>query len=78
MAMITMVTADGRTEYALLEQLAARSGEVDRKVTAVVTEILDAVRIRGDAAVQEYTARFAGAGAVQGALIPPDRLPVIL
>ena len=61
MAMITMVTADGRTEYALLEQLAARSGEVDRKVTAVVTEILDAVRIRGDAAVQEYTARFDGA-----------------
>lgn len=61
MAMITMVTADGRTEYALLEQLAARSGEVDRRVTAAVTEILDAVRSRGDAAVQEYTARFDGA-----------------
>lgn len=61
MAMITMVTADGRTEYALLEQLAARSGEVDRRVTAAVTEILDEVHSRGDAAVQDYTARFDGA-----------------
>ena len=52
---MTMVKADGRAEYALLEQLAARSGEVDRKVTAAVEEILEAVRLGGDEAVREYS-----------------------
>lgn len=61
--MMTMVTADGQKEYALLEQLAARSGEVDRKVTAAVTEILDTVRADGDAALREYTRRFDGVDA---------------
>ena len=60
MDMMTMVKADGSREYALLDQLAARSGEVDRKVTAAVSEILDAVRTRGDEAVGEYTRRFDG------------------
>ena len=61
--MMTMVTADGQKEYALLEQLAARSGEVDRRVTAAVTEILDTVRADGDAALREYTRRFDGVDA---------------
>lgn len=60
---MTMVKADGRAEYALLEQLAARSGEVDRKVTAAVEEILEAVRLGGDEAVREYTRRFDGVDA---------------
>ena len=63
MSVIQTVIADGRSEYALLDQLAARSGETDRKVTAAVSEILDAVRSRGDEALREYTARFDGVDA---------------
>jgi len=58
--MLTTVKADGKTEYELLAQLEARSGEVDKKVTAAVTEILADVRHRGDEAVREYTAKFDG------------------
>lgn len=60
MIQMQLVKADGKAEYALLEQLAARSGEVDRQVTAAVTEIIDTVRREGDAAVREYTRRFDG------------------
>ena len=63
MTLIPMVKADGKTEYDLLAQLEARSGEVDRRVTAAVTEILDAVKAGGDAAVVEYTKRFDGVDA---------------
>ena len=55
-----VVKADGKTEYTLLDQLAARSGEVDRQVTVSVTEILDKVRREGDRAVVEYTKQFDG------------------
>ncbi len=58
--LLTTVKADGKTEYELLAQLEARSGEVDKRVTAAVTEILADVRERGDVAVQEYTAKFDG------------------
>lgn len=58
--MMTLVKADGKTEYELLERLAARNGETDRKVTAAVSDILAAVRKRGDEAVVEYTRRFDG------------------
>lgn len=61
--MMTLVKADGKTEYELLERLAARNGETDRKVTAAVGEILAAVRERGDEAVREYTRRFDGVDA---------------
>ena len=44
--MMTMVKADGKIEYDLLRQLEQRSGEVDRKVTAAVTDILAAVETR--------------------------------
>lgn len=57
---LQMVQADGKAEYALLDQLAARSGEVDRQVTAAVTDIVENVRRNGDAAVIEYTRRFDG------------------
>lgn len=60
---MTMVKADGKSEYILLQQLADRSGEVDKKVTAAVSDILDQVRSRGDDAVREYTARFDGVDA---------------
>lgn len=58
--MISYVKADGSAERALIAQLRARSGEVDKKVTAAVTEILDSVRQRGDQAVRDYTIRFDG------------------
>lgn len=68
-----MVRADGQAEYRLLEQLAARSGEVDRQVTAAVTEILEAVRTGGDEAVAAYTQKFDG---VEGPVrcIPREQL----
>lgn len=58
--LLTTVKADGKTEYELLAQLEARSGEVDKRVTTAVTEILANVRERGDEAVREYTAKFDG------------------
>ncbi len=61
--LLTTVKADGKTEYELLAQLEARSGEVDKRVTAAVTEILQNVRDRGDDAVREYTAKFDGVDA---------------
>jgi len=44
--------------YSELEQLLDREQSTDLKVDAVVREIIDAVRERGDAAVIEYTERF--------------------
>ena len=61
--LLTTVKADGKTEYELLAQLEARSGEVDKRVTAAVTEILQNVRERGDEAVREYTMKFDGVDA---------------
>lgn len=58
--MLTVVKADGTAERQLIDQLRARSGEVDRQVTAAVTEIIDQVRSRGDEAVKEYTCKFDG------------------
>lgn len=61
--MIPVVKVDGQAERELLRQLAARSGEVDRKVTAVVSEVLQTVKEGGDAAVEDYTRRFDGVDA---------------
>lgn len=58
--MIQMVHADGVSEKRLLDTLKARSGEIDRTVTASVTEILDNVRRFGDTSVREYTMKFDG------------------
>ena len=56
--MISIAKADGVTERSLINQLKERSGEVDRKVTAAVTEIIDNVKKNGDKAVLEYTEKF--------------------
>ena len=58
--MIAITVADGTAEKELLRNLRQRSGETDKKVTAAVTEILDNVRARGNAAVKEYTIKFDG------------------
>ncbi|MBR6097276.1 hypothetical protein IKP94_00800, partial [Candidatus Saccharibacteria bacterium] len=36
------------SEYEFLKELSRRSGETDRKVTQIVTEIIDTVREGGD------------------------------
>ncbi len=58
--MINTVFADGRADEALIAQLKERSGEVDKKVTLAVTDILENVKANGDKAVREYTIKFDG------------------
>ena len=56
--MVKRVYCDGTKEYELFSQLRARAGEVDRKVTETVRQIIDDVRREGDAAVLRYTRQF--------------------
>lgn len=58
--MISIAKADGVSERELINQLKARSGEIDRKVTSAVTDILNNVKQNGDDAVREYTLKFDG------------------
>ena len=58
--MIRIAKADGVSERELINQLKARSGEIDRKVTSAVTDILNNVKQNGDDAVREYTQKFDG------------------
>ena len=58
--MINTVFADGKADESLIKQLKERSGEVDKKVTLAVTDILENVKANGDKAVLEYTIKFDG------------------
>ena len=58
--MIRIAKADGVSERELINQLKARSGEIDRKLTSAVTDILNNVKQNGDDAVREYTLKFDG------------------
>lgn len=58
--MISYIKADGKAEKELIAQLKARSGETSKKVTESVTEIIEAVRLDGDAALDRYTKLFDG------------------
>ena len=58
--MIRIAKAGGVSERELINQLKARSGEIDRKVTSAVTDILNNVKQNGDDAVREYTLKFGG------------------
>lgn len=58
--MIQLVEKDEQTTRAFVEQLMARAGEKDRKVDAIVADILENVRQNGDAAVKAYTEKFDG------------------
>lgn len=75
--MIQVAKADGVSERRLIEQLKQRSGEIDRSVTAAVTEILDQVRLYGDTAVREYTMKFDGS-VPENAEIPQEELDASL
>lgn len=56
--MINILKANGICEYALFEKMRSRSVETDRVVTSAVSEIIEAVRARGDDAIREYTLKF--------------------
>lgn len=58
--MISYIKADGKAEKVLIAQLKARSGETSKKVTESVTEIIEAVHLEGDAALDRYTKLFDG------------------
>ncbi|HIS69597.1 MAG TPA: histidinol dehydrogenase [Candidatus Gallacutalibacter stercoravium] len=58
--MIPVVKADGRAEREFIGQLRSRGAQADKAAVAAVTDILEQVRLRGDAAVKEYSIRFDG------------------
>lgn len=58
--MLRKIKADGTSEVKFLKELADRSVETDKKVTEIVSEIIDNVRKNGDKAVKEYTEKFDG------------------
>jgi histidinol dehydrogenase len=57
---IKRIVGDGATEKAYLKDVRGRGMETDREVTAVVSEIIEAVRTGGDKAVNAYTEKFDG------------------
>ncbi len=52
--------ANGKSEYALIENLKKRAGQTDEKIVEIVSSIIDGVKRNGDEAVREYTVRFDG------------------
>ncbi len=56
--MIRVVRADGKSEYAFLEENRKRAGETDANVEAVVKEILEGIRAKGDSALCQYCRKF--------------------
>lgn len=70
--MIPLIVADGTAEKELLIRFKARNEETDRKVTAVVDEIISSVRQRGDEAVREYTVKFDGQAPEKTELAPDE------
>lgn len=58
--MIKKIKANGTDEIKFLKELDARNVETDKKVTEIVSEIIDTVRKGGDEAVKNYTLKFDG------------------
>ena len=54
------IYANGKDELEFLKSLKERSGETDRKVTEIVSEIIENVKKGGDKAVNDYTLKFDG------------------
>ncbi|MBR6873573.1 MAG: histidinol dehydrogenase [Ruminococcus sp.] len=57
---IKKIYANGRDEEEFFKLVEKRSGETDKKVTAVVSEIIETVKKGGDSAVKAYTEKFDG------------------
>ncbi|MBE6852904.1 MAG: histidinol dehydrogenase [Ruminococcus sp.] len=58
--MLKKIKANGTDEINFLKELNARNVETDKKVTEVVSEIIENVRKNGDEAVKNYTLKFDG------------------
>ncbi len=58
--MIRKIIADGKSEIEFLKEVDKRNGETDKKVTEIVSEIIENVKENGDKAVNEYTEKFDG------------------
>lgn len=58
--MIRKIIADGKCETEFLKEVEKRNGETDKKVTEIVSEIIDNVKTNGDKAVKDYTLQFDG------------------
>lgn len=54
------IYANGVDEYKFFADLDKRNGETNKKVTQIVTEIIDDVKLNGDKAVLAYTEKFDG------------------
>lgn len=60
MSLVKKIYVNGCDEEKFFKQLEERNGETDKKVTAVVSEIIDDVKKNGDEAVKKYTEKFGG------------------
>lgn len=60
MAVVKKIYVNGKDEEEFFKQLEERNGETDKKVTAVVSEIIENVKKNGDDAVKAYTEKFDG------------------
>ncbi len=58
--MIRKIIADGSAELEFLREVEKRNGETDKKISEIVSDIIDNVKERGDEAVKEYTLKFDG------------------
>lgn len=58
--MIRKIIANGKDEVAFLKEVEKRNGETDKKVSEIVSEIIENVKEKGDEAVKEYTLKFDG------------------
>lgn len=58
--MIRKIIANGTDEVAFLKEVERRNGETDKRVTEVVSEIIENVKENGDKAVKDYTLKFDG------------------
>lgn len=58
--MIRKIIADGTSEVAFLKEVEKRNGDTNKKVSAIVSEIIDNVKENGDKAVNDYTLKFDG------------------
>ena len=58
--MIRKIIADGKAEKEFLREVEKRNGETDKKVSAIVSDIIENVKERGDEAVRDYTLKFDG------------------
>ncbi len=58
--MIRKIIADGTAEVQFLKEVEKRNGETDKKVSEIVSEIIDNVMENGDKAVKDYTLKFDG------------------